>query len=141
MARKKKKLPYEAKRHLNLTGVGFIFDMSATEIAGVLRQFGLREDQKPTNLALKNRFVKEYTTDKSHLRLPWDNWKLQNDRKYWQWSTDRISLLLLKEGMVPKSQKYATYLENIMSHYADPHTLKAVENVLESIPERNTSNV
>lgn len=132
----KKKAPFEAGQYFNLTGIGMIFGLSALEIADKLKEYGLREDLKPTELAIKNGFVKEFNTPEKRPELKYYWQYLKKGEAYWRWSTDRITLLLVQEGhqMVYRRKRntYQEYIEKILNDGVKTHLLRPVNNVLEA---------
>lgn len=132
--KKKPKPPFEAGEYFNLTRVGMIVGLSAVEMGEKLKQYGLRENLKPTELAIANGFVKEFNTpDKpSKIKHSWQY--LKRGEKYWHWSTDRITIVLVKEGyeMVYRRKKntYQDYIQTILDEGRKTHLLRPVNNVL-----------
>jgi len=134
--KRKPKAPFEAGQYFNLTGIGMIFGLSALEIAEKLKEYGLREDLKPTELAITNGFVKEFNTPEkpSEIRHYWQY--LKKGEKYWHWSTDRVTLLLVLEGYQMayrrKRNTYQEYIETVLNDGVKTHLLRPVNNVLEA---------
>lgn len=134
--KKKQNPPFEAGQYFNLTGVGMIFGLSAVEMGEKLKTYGLREDLKPTELAIANGFVKEFNTPEKPSEIKYGWQYLKRGEKYWRWSTDRITLLLVQEGcqMVYRRKKntYQDYIQAVLDEGRKTHILRPVKNVLEA---------
>lgn len=132
---RKKKPPFESGKYFNLTGIGIIFGLKATEVAEKLAAYGLREDKTPTELAVRNGFVEEYTSPINPREMKYYWQKKYAGEKYWRWSTDRISLLLMADGLTALPNKYRLHLEKIVEEGRKTHLLNPVSITQQAVAQ------